>query len=397
MSRPFNIAAVVTAFYFRSHADVILTRWVAPLPTDPDFGWNGPRTRLVSLYCEQFTGYEQKVNRKDVGRQMAAEHGIPIFETVREALTLGGDKLAVDGVLLIGEHGEYPLNEIGQKLYPRKELFDQIVEVYRQTGRTASVFCDKHLSWNFQWARQMQQTAREMGFLLMGGSSIPHCRRWPESPALQGKKIREAVELHFDGLEAYGFHGIEFVQAMLEQRAGGERGIKSITGYRGPEVWKQLEAGRWSRRLFDAAMAAAPEDKRTPGDMRQNTLKQPPAAWVVEHLDGLKVTHINLQGHLKTWSAAFDVEGAGEPVGVSAISGGAETHAAHFATLSRLVEDAFLTGKQPFPPERTLLSTGLTEMLMKALAQPGVTLATPHLAIAYEPGQCASVWPEGAA
>jgi hypothetical protein len=101
---------------------------------------------------------------------------------------------------------------------------------------------------------------------------------------------------------------------------------------------------------------------------------------------------MNLQGHVKAWSAAFDVEGEDKPLAASAIAGGANSHAAHFATLSRLVEDAFLTGKQPFPTERSLLSAGLTEMLMKSLAQPGVTLPTPHLAIAYRPGEIASVW-----
>ena len=50
------------------------------------------------------------------------------------ALTLGGDKLAVDGVLLIGEHGDYPMNEKMQKLYPRYEYFQKIVEVFTQVG-----------------------------------------------------------------------------------------------------------------------------------------------------------------------------------------------------------------------------------------------------------------------
>jgi hypothetical protein len=393
VSSTFKIAAVGTAFYPLSHADVVITRWLTKRPTDPDFGWNGPRTKLASLHCEQFTEYEEKIKRKDMGRQLAAEHDLPMFDTVRGALTLGGDKLAVNGVLLIGEHGEYPLNEIGQKLYPRKELFDKIVEVYRQTGQTAPIFCDKHLSWNFDWAREMHETARQMGFLLTAGSSIPHCRRSPQSPDLKDRKINEAVELHYGGLEAYGFHGIEYVQSMLEQRAGGESGIKSITAYRGDEVWKQQEAGRWSKALVDAALGVVDEELRTPGDIRENTKKQPPAAYVVEHQDGLKVTHLNLAGHIKNWSAAFDVDGEPQPLAAESVPGpGDTTHHGHFATLSRLVEDAFLTGKPPFPPERTLLTTGLTEMFMKSLAQPGVTLATPQLAIAYRPGEIASVW-----
>lgn len=40
------------------------------------------------------------------------------YKSIAEALCLGGDKLAVDGVLLIGEHGTYPKNEAGMTLYP---------------------------------------------------------------------------------------------------------------------------------------------------------------------------------------------------------------------------------------------------------------------------------------
>ena len=42
-----------------------------------------------------------------------------IYPTIAEALTLGGGKLAVDGVVLVGEHGNYPKNEKGQTKYPR--------------------------------------------------------------------------------------------------------------------------------------------------------------------------------------------------------------------------------------------------------------------------------------
>ena len=61
---------------------------------------------------------------------MAARYRIQMFKTPAEALTLGGKELAADGVLLIGEHGDYPTNEKGQKLYPRRRLFEEIVKVF---------------------------------------------------------------------------------------------------------------------------------------------------------------------------------------------------------------------------------------------------------------------------
>jgi hypothetical protein len=39
---------------------------------------------------------------------------IPVHKTIREALRLGGKTLACDAVLLIGVHGDYPVNKLGQ-------------------------------------------------------------------------------------------------------------------------------------------------------------------------------------------------------------------------------------------------------------------------------------------
>jgi hypothetical protein len=71
---------------------------------------------------------------------------IYLYPTIHDTLTLGGDKLAVDAVVFTGEHGDYPENELGQKMYPRYELFNQILDVYEKSGRVVPTFSDKHLS-----------------------------------------------------------------------------------------------------------------------------------------------------------------------------------------------------------------------------------------------------------
>ena len=76
-----------------------------------------------------------------------------MYPTIAEALRCGGDKLAVDAVLSIVEHGEYPRNEKGQILYPRYEFFKQIVDVFEKDGRAVPVYNDKHLSWSFEKAQ----------------------------------------------------------------------------------------------------------------------------------------------------------------------------------------------------------------------------------------------------
>ena len=55
-----------------------------------------------------------------------------VYPTIAEALRRGDRSLAVDGVLVIGEHGDYPINEKGQILYPRYEFFEQVVDGFRE-------------------------------------------------------------------------------------------------------------------------------------------------------------------------------------------------------------------------------------------------------------------------
>ncbi|MEZ5396375.1 MAG: hypothetical protein R2724_26725 [Bryobacterales bacterium] len=121
-----------------------------------------------------------QVGDNDVSRDCAKRHPeMKIYPSIAEALTLGGSKLAVDGVLLIGEHGNYPRNEKGQRLYPRYEFFEEIMKVYRDSGRSVPLFNDKHLSWNWDWAKQMYDQSKELGFAFMAGSSLPVTWRTP--------------------------------------------------------------------------------------------------------------------------------------------------------------------------------------------------------------------------
>src|SRR5213593_3286629 len=97
-----TVAAIVTVYRYYSHADVIVGRILE------GYSPNGkpvtPRTQIVLMYTDQ-------IAEKDMSRELAKKHGFKIYPTVREALTLGGESLAVDAVLLIGEHGQYPTNE----------------------------------------------------------------------------------------------------------------------------------------------------------------------------------------------------------------------------------------------------------------------------------------------
>ena len=167
---PKRLAVVTTLWNYHSHAWHMAERFLHGYPREGK--WHRPPFQVVSAYVDQQP-------RGDLSQQRAEEFGFKIYPTVAEALRCGGGKLAVDAVLLIGEHGNYPVNAIGQKQYPRYELFSQIVKIFQEDGQTAPVFNDKHLSWNFSWAKQMMETAKRMNFPFLAGSSLPVTWRRP--------------------------------------------------------------------------------------------------------------------------------------------------------------------------------------------------------------------------
>src|SRR3954447_5246578 len=153
--QPKTIAAIITEYRLNSHADVIVGKYLEGYNQDdrPPY----PRSKIVSMFTEQ-------IPKEDISRDRARKYKVPIFRTVVDALTMGGDKLAVDGVLLIGEHGDYPTNDKEQKLYPRYEMFLKITDVFRQSGRSVPVFNDKHLSWSWRQAKRIVEISHELKF-----------------------------------------------------------------------------------------------------------------------------------------------------------------------------------------------------------------------------------------
>jgi hypothetical protein len=159
-----KLAIITTEWRDRSHAWHMAERFLAGYPIQGK--WHKPPFDAVAAYVDQ-------TPRNDLSKQRAAEFGFTIYPTIEEALRAGSDKLAVDAVLIIGEHGNYPTNQLGQKQYPRYEFFKQVVEVFKKDGRTTPIFNDKHLSWNWDWAKEMVDTARKMDFPFLAGSSLP--------------------------------------------------------------------------------------------------------------------------------------------------------------------------------------------------------------------------------
>jgi hypothetical protein len=372
-----KIGVVSTVYYKYSHTDVILTRWFDKRDSDKQWGWYGPRSQIASAHIAQFP-------ENDIAVTTLAKHNVPLYKTIHEALRCGGNSLAVDAVLLIGEHGDYPFNRFGQKLYPRKELFDKIVEVFEATGKTVPVFHDKHLSWDYDLARLMIETSRKKNFRLFASSSLPFCHHEPRLN-VEGAELDEVVAV-FPNVHGqpdhYSYHMLEVIQQCIERRKGFETGIERVTAYRGKDVWKAQDEGAWSKDLFEAALLAADPSVK---DYRNESKREfPTHAFRLEYTDGLKVT---LVGFYPLEEFAFALKRrSGDAIEPSRCMGGTEgDYFPHFAALARVIEDFFWEEIEPFPLERALLTAGTSQAMIQAQILPGIPFPTPHLKLAYRP------------
>jgi len=381
-----KIAAVTTTFFKYSHTQHIVDRFLE------GYGWNGeyhrPPMDLVSLYVDQ-------VGARDLSRERGRRYpAMRMCSTIAEALTLGGDKLAVDGIVVVGEHGDYARNEMGQTQYPRYEFFQQIFKVFRDSGRAVPVFNDKHLSWKWEWAKEIYDTSRELNFPLMAGSSLPVTWRTPSVEMPANARCKEALCVCYGGVDSYDFHGLETIQCMVERRHGGETGVKSLTAYKGESFWKACADGVWPRSLMDAALCRS--HTLTPAregfndifptleDMKR--LVKNPVAYRYEHNDGLHSTMLLMAGLVKDFNFAAQLDsGIFSTQMYLPMPDGRTTLATFFSPLVNGMEQMFLTGKATYPVERTLLTTGLTEAGVKSLFANGARQETPHLNISYQP------------
>ncbi|MCX7408898.1 MAG: twin-arginine translocation signal domain-containing protein [Planctomycetales bacterium] len=366
-----RVAAINSIYRLRSHAYHIAGRLIH------GYTRNGfhhqPPFELVRMW-----NHQQPEN--DLGPSVCKTHGIELAKSIPEALG-GKNGLDVDAVLLIIEHGDYPVNERGQVLYPRAEFFDQIVEVFRKAGRSVPVFVDKHLSYDHQLAAKMVATAKELKFGLMAGSSLPVTWRKPEIEPTVGTPFKEAVvTFGFDrgSVEIYLFHALEVLQCMLERRAGGETGVKSIEFLQGDAVWKAGDAGRWSWRLMNAALSRCPSTNV--GPVRENVLK--PQAVLVEYLDGTRGAVLNLIEQTSEFAFAANIEGRAEPLS-SCFYLPAPPGARFFDPLTYNIEKFFASGTPPYPAERTLLTSTMTDLATLSQHQGGQVITNPALAVKY--------------
>ena len=386
-----KIALIATAVFEKSHAQHFIDRFA--LGYNWAGGWQKPRVDLASLYVDQFDG-------KDLARGRSQRYGIPIHKSIADALTLGTGKLAVDGVVIIGEHGKYPENELGQTLYPRYEFFKEVVKVFEASGRSVPVFNDKHLSTDWKKCAEMVADSKRLNFPFLAGSSLPVTRRLPAVDLPWGAPLNESVAVGYGGVEKYDFHGLETAQCMDERRRGGESGVKSVLALRGAKMWDHAAKRETTKRLLVSALSRSHTLPVKEGYQTQaisfdwaRSVFPEGYAYFIEHRDGFKTTLFMLG------TRDFDYAGLHADTGEITscqmflpMPSNVATTADFFNPLVHHIEDMVLQNKAPYPVERTLLTSGILIAAVNSLHCDGAVINTPELNVRYEAPKASTFW-----
>ncbi len=389
-----RIAFLGTSVYQHSHAQHFLDRlsqgyfWQGK--------WNAPRVDIASVYIDQFP------EGGDLGRQRIAKYQLNQCQSIREALTLGGSKLAVDGVVIIAEHGKYEKTEMGQTRYPRYQWFKEVVKVFEDSGRAVPVFNDKHLSTDWNECVEMVADSKRLGFPFMSGSSLPVTWRLPSVEMPLNADLKESVCVAYGGVDSYDFHAYETAQCMSERRRGGEVGIRSVHALRGEKMWTELD--REDRRITRDLMVAAlnrshnlPVEGGYPSapvtyQWARQTLPET-LGFFVEHHDGFRTTAF-MTG-IRDFNYAGYIADRREILTCQMylpMPGHGSTTADFFNPLTRHFEDMFLTGKAPYPVERTLLTSGMVIGGVQSLHQGQTKVDTSQMKVVYTPSPDSFHW-----
>ena len=383
-----RLAVVTTLWTYKTHAWHMAERFLHGYPIDGE--WHESGLEVVSAYVDQRPD-------GDLSQSRADEFGFTVYPTVAEALRCGGDRLNVDAVLLIGEHGNYLVNEFGQKLYPRYELFSKIADVFREDKTSVPVFNDKHLSWNFDYAKEMVDTSKELGFAFQAGSSLPVTWRMPSIDMPYGAEVTEAVGIANGPIDIYDFHAMEMIQSMLERRKGGETGVAEVVAYRGSGLWDWKDGGMlpgdgWRPDLFEACLSrsqtlAQPESfsHRLPTkDQIREKVKDPIYYWI-RYRDGTIAHLLLLNGLVEDFTFAAHIKGQQKPLSTLFYLP-PTPNVTYSASLMHNAEKMFLTAKAQYPVERTLLTSGIIQSCIQSLSKGngnGHPMNTPHLKVEY--------------
>lgn len=367
-----TVAVITTEWRQNSHADVIAGRLVEGFTLDGQGEF--PKLKLASAYTDQ-------VPENDKCRKLAEKHGFTIYDSIAGALTLGGDKLAVDGVIIIAEHGKYPMSGTGQTQFPKRRFWEEVLKVFEKSGRVVPVFSDKHVADNWKDCEWIYAQTQRLKIPFMAGSSLPAAWREPAADVKRGEPLKEILITSYHTLDAYGFHAVEALQCLAERRNGSEMGVKQVRYLEGDAVWQAGERGEFDMKLMNAAATRFKNHPVPAGKTLRDEVKKP-SLMLVEYNDGLRASVLTMDGGYSDWAAAWNYADGTSDSTLFMVQ--EDRPFSHFTYLLKGAEQMIHTGKPAWPAERTLLSSGILDAVHISRKEQGRVVPTPYLAIKYE-------------
>lgn len=364
-----SVAAIVTIYRKNSHADVLIGKILEGWKQD---GGDGPALVVKSMYVDQFPADDMSV-------VLAKKHGVRLCKTIREAIELGSGHVAVDGVISVGEHGDYPWNDKQQHLYPRKRFFEEITACMESSGKVVPIFNDKHPGPEWDDAKWMYDRAAKLNVPWMAGSSLVVSTRDPDVTLPFGSELESSIAVGYSGLDIYGFHTLDYLQAIIERRRSPKTGVKWVQNVPINSIPDLIGKGQIDRELLELGLKSSGTELKSvmEGD------KTDTGVFLVQYLDGLLVPVVMLSGIGKGISvvcktrsgATFAARTEERP----------EPRYPHFAYLLKGIEQMIHTGKPAYPVERTLLAAGILDRALTSRRDGNQRIETPELDIQYTP------------
>jgi len=388
-----RVAFLGTEIRQHSHAQHFLDRLTAGQAWGGH--WLEPRVEVASICIDQFPEGDLTPGRVE-------RHGLELYPSVADALCLGGSELAVDGVVIIAEHGKYPRNEKGQTRYPRYDWFKEVVRVFEASGRSVPVFNDKHLSTTWDECAEMVADSKRLDFAFLAGSSLPVTWRLPSIDMPHGAPLTESVCVAYGGVDSYDIHALETAQCMSERRQGGEVGITQVQALRGENVWARLRSEEcWiTRDLFVSALTRSHNLPVQGGYPTQpvslewaQSVFNKITAYFIEHRDGFR-TAMFLTG-IRDFNYAGHRSDTGEIISCQMYlpmpAHGSST-ADFFNPLTRHIEDLIINERANYPVERTLLTSGMVVAGVDSLFQNQMVIPAPQMDVTYQVSEKSTFW-----
>lgn len=249
----------------------------------------------------------------------------------------------------------------------------------------------------------MVQLSRQLKFPFLAGSSLPVTWRMPAVEMPAGAVLREVMGVAMGAVDSYDFHALEVIQCMAERRRGGETGVVALQALRGDSVWHAMDTGSWAAGGWDPALLEAclsrshtlaqppTHSHRYPTAEQIRSFVKDPVAYRYEHADGLKATMLLLNGLVGDFTFAARRSGQSQPLSTLFYLP-PNPNVVYSAALMAQAERMFLTGRAPYPVERTQLTGGLVAAGMQSLAAGQKRIETPHLAIRYKAPRESTYW-----